>query len=158
MKFLKAGLFMALMSIAPMSSADPAAEKEAAILLSTMGIEQAMTETMSQMLNIQLEQNPEIVPYRQVMLDFLNKHMSYESLKPELIRIYADTFTAAELREINAFYATKTGRKTIEKMPVLTEQGAQLGAARVQANIEELEAMIQAEAERIERLQKKDQP
>ena len=79
--------------------------------------------------------------------------MSYESLKPEMLKIYSEAFTADELKEINKFYATGAGKKTIEKMPTLMAQGGQIGAARVQENIGELQAMMKAEAERIEKLQ-----
>jgi hypothetical protein len=78
--------------------------------------------------------------------------MSWESLKPEFLKIYANAFTATELREINKFYATDTGKKTIENMPALMAQGAQIGAVRVQENIGELQAMIKAESERLQKL------
>ena len=38
-------------------------------------------------------------------------------------------------------------------MPTLMAKGAQLGVARVEENIGELEAMIDAEAKRLEKLQ-----
>ena len=78
--------------------------------------------------------------------------MSYESIKPELIKMYSEAFTASELKEIIAFYSTDVGQKSIQKMPALTAQGAQLGATRVQQNIGDLQAMIEAEAERLGKL------
>jgi hypothetical protein len=112
-----------------------------------------MEQSMSQMLDIQLQQNPALAPYKGVMMEFLNENMSYESLKPELIKMYSEEFTSSELREINAFYLTDVGKKSIEKMPTLMMQGGQLGATRVQENIGDLQAMIQAESERIQKLQ-----
>ena len=72
--------------------------------------------------------------------------MSWASLKPEFLKIYSEAFSAKELREINEFYSTDTG-KTIQSMPSLMAQGGQIGAARVQANIGELQEMIKAESE-----------
>jgi len=135
------------------SVADNSSKKEAEILLSTMGMETALEQTISQMLDIQLQQNPTLAPFKQVMLRFFNKHMSYESLKPEMIAIYSEAFTSTELKEINAFYKTPTGSKTIEKMPELMAKGGQIGAQRVQDNIQELQEMIKAESERIQKLQ-----
>ena len=57
-----------------------------------------------------------------------------------------------ELKELTAFYETPTGKKTIEKMPQLMAQGAQIGAARVQENMAELQAMIKEESERLKHL------
>jgi len=146
-------MLLIIMAWGPIAAADNAAKKEAENLLNAVGMELAIEQSMAQMLNIQLQQNPALLPYKGVMLEFFKKHMSYESLKPDMLRIYADAFTAAELREINAFYATDIGKKSIEKMPLLMSQGAQIGAARVQDNIEELQTMIKAEADRIQLLQ-----
>jgi hypothetical protein len=136
-----------------MSLADEASEKEAEKLLDMVGTQAVMEQSMSQMLDIQLQQNPALAPYKGVMMEFLNKNMSYESLKPDLVKMYSEEFTSSELREINAFYSTNVGKKSIEKMPKLMMQGGQLGATRVQENINDLQAMIQAESERIQKLQ-----
>ena len=126
------------------------ANEEAEKLLNTLGMETALEMSMSQMLDIQLQQNPSLTPFKDVMMSFFQKHMSYQSLKPDMLRIYAETFTGTELKEINDFYSTDVGKKTIEKMPQLMAQGAKIGAARVQENIGELQQMIQAEAARIQ--------
>lgn len=153
MRLTNISLLIALLSISSISLADPAAEKEAERLLNMMGMEEAMKQTTSQMLDLQLQQNPALVPFKEVMMEFFSKHMSYESLKPDMVRIYSETFTAPELREINNFYATEVGQKTIQVMPTLMVQGGQIGAARVQENIGELQAMIKLEAERIQSFQ-----
>ena len=153
MKITNIFLLLSFLCMSSMSSADTASEKEAEKLLNTMGMKQALEQSISQILDIQLQQNPALSQYKGVMLEFFGKHMSYESLKPEMLKIYSEAFTADELKEINEFYATGAGKKTIEKMPTLMLQGGQIGAARVQENIGELQAMMKAEAERLEKLQ-----
>lgn len=153
MKLINTVLFFSLACFSSITLSDTAADKEAEKLLNMLGMEQAIQQSMSQMLDIQLQQNPALEPYKDVMMTFFKKHMDYESLKPEFITIYANTFSASELQEINKFYATDAGKKTIEKMPTLMAQGAQIGVKRVQDNIGELQAMIQAESQRIQQLQ-----
>lgn len=116
-------------------------------------MEVALEESLSQIMDIQLQQNPALLPYKDVVMQFFRKHVSYSSLKPEMIQIYAEVFTAQELRDINAFYRTETGQKTIRLMPQLSAAGAQLGLQRIQQNGAELQRMIQAEAARIKELQ-----
>jgi len=149
MKLFKLGLLVGSLAISSLTFANSDSEIEAEKLLNSMGMEKTMTASMSQMLDLQMQQNPTLVPFKLVMMKFFKKHMSWDSLKPEFVQIYSEAFTASELRDINAFYATDTGRKTIQKMPTLMAQGAQIGAARVQANIMELQSMIKAEAERL---------
>lgn len=153
MNFSKVFVLIIALGVSSMSLADAASEKEAEKLLNMVGTQEVMEQSMSQMLDIQLQQNPALAPYKGVMMEFLNENMSYESLKPELIKMYSEEFTSSELREINAFYSTDVGIKSIEKMPTLMMQGGQLGATRVQENIGDLQAMIQAESERIQKLQ-----
>jgi len=141
-------LFILLIAQGPVF-AENNAKKEAEILLNTMGMETAFEESISRILNIQLQQNPSLKPYKQVMLDFFSKHMSFQSLKPDMINIYADAFTTLELREISAFYRTPTGSKTIKLMPELMAKGSQLASKRVQDNTQELQKMISDKAEQL---------
>ncbi len=130
--------------------ADKASEMSAEKLLNAMDMETTLSHSIEQMLNLQLQQNPSMAPYKETLATFFKKHMSYESLKPEMIKLYAEAFTAAELNEITAFYNTAVGKKTIEKMPALMAAGGQIGAQRIQANMAELQSMIQAESERLQ--------
>ncbi|MGA7177990.1 MAG: DUF2059 domain-containing protein [Thiobacillaceae bacterium] len=155
MNLLKTFLFVFSLFMCSLSFADDGARHAAETLLNTIGIEDLLEQTMSQSLDSQLAEKPELVPYKQVMLTFLRKHMSYESLKPDLINLYAAAFTAQELQELNEFYKTPIGKKALQKMPELINKGAQLGSRRVQDNIQELQEMLQAESERIQKLEAK---
>jgi hypothetical protein len=153
MKVLKIGILVGLMAFLPIAIAQSDAEKEVEILLEMMGLETAMDQSISVLLDAQINQNPELAPLKSVMMEFFRKHMSLESLKPDLIKIYTETYSVTELRVINAFYATDTGKKTIKTMPELMAKAAQLGATRMQENIGELQEMIRVETERLNNLQ-----
>lgn len=105
--------------------------------------EQTMLATIDQMLAVQLKANPQLEPVKDVMKNFFAKHLSYSALKDDLIKVYMAEFTEAEMKEIAAFYRTPTGKKTIEKMPVLMQKGAELGMKRVQDNLAELKQRIE---------------
>lgn len=133
---------------------DKDSEAAAERLLTTINMESVLQNSVNQMLEIQLHQNPVLVPYKQVMQNFFNKYMSYNSLKPDLVKIYSEAFTKQELDEITAFYSTPTGRKAIQKIPELVSKGAQLGAKRVNDHLPELQQMIKDESTRIQQLQR----
>lgn len=156
MNTIKTILFIALFSVSSFSFADGNARKEAEALLNIMGMEKALQQTIEQMLTLQMQQNPTLAPFKQVMLKFFNKHMSYESLKEDMATIYAEAFTEQELKELNAFYRTPTGQKTIQKMPELMQKGGQLGVKRVQDNMSELQQMIQEESQRLQSMQEQE--
>lgn len=50
-----------------------------------------------------------------------------ERLMPRMIDIYVEAYTEQELRDLIAFYETPTGKKVLEKTPLLMPQGAQAG-------------------------------
>jgi hypothetical protein len=101
-----------------------------------------MGAAIDQMLAMQIKQNPAIAPYETEMKSFLKKYMSWAGLKDDMIKIYADEFTEAELGELSAFYQTPLGKKTLQKMPTLMAKGAELGQRRVQEHLPELTAAI----------------
>ena len=119
-------------------------------LMSLMKMEQLLEQSIEQMLQLQIQQNPGIAPFRDIMLSYLQRQMSYDRLKPDMISLYENAFTPDELQGLIDFYRTPVGQKSIEVMPGLMAEGAQLGAARVQENIGELQAEIEAEAKRLQ--------
>jgi len=151
MKLLKSALLVAALVAGGPALADEAARVEAARLLDVLKMQQAIDSMADATLDAQIRQQPQMAPYRGVMLGFFHKYMNYASLKDDMVRIYSEEFTATELREITAFYSTPTGRKTIERMPALVAKGAQMGAARVQAHMDELKQLIDAESQRLQR-------
>ncbi len=154
MNIVKSMVLVSSLIVCNLSFAGIGAMKEAENLLDKMGMQDLLERSTEQMLDLQIQQNAALKPFKHVMLKFLKKHMSYESLKPDMVAIYADAFTESELKELNAFYSTPTGKKTIQKLPELMVKGSQLGALRVQQNMQELQQMIAAEAERLQQLQK----
>ena len=102
MNLSKIFLLLIVLCIPPILPADEASEKEAEKLLDMMGMQEMMDQSVSQMLDIQLQQQPDLAPFKGVMIEFFNKNMSYESIKPELIKMYSEAFTASELKEIIA--------------------------------------------------------
>jgi hypothetical protein len=112
-------------------------------LFQVMDLPKTMQSSMDQMLDVQIKTRPGLKAYRDVMRKFLAKHLSYEALENDLISLYAKEFTENEIKEMTAFYKTPVGKKVIKSMPTLLAKGAQLGAARVQANQEELKKMIE---------------
>ncbi|WP_442505542.1 DUF2059 domain-containing protein [Novipirellula sp. SH528] len=111
-------------------------------LLDSMNMKETTQQTVDQMLQMQVQQQPQMAAFEDVMKAFLHKHLSFESLKPDLIKLYKTEFTEAEIKALTEFYNTPVGKKAIEKLPTLSAAGAQIGMQRVQANMGELQQAI----------------
>jgi hypothetical protein len=139
-------LIGALALIQPtLTRADEASHRKSAeSLLSMMNMDAVMSQSIDQMLALQIKQNPAIAPYEQEMKTFLKKYMSWEGLKDDMVKIYTDEFSETELNDLNKFYQTPLGKKTLQKMPILLSKGAELGQRRVQEHLPELQTAIAA--------------
>jgi len=115
-------------------------------LLGLMDMNKLLSDSLDQMLQMQMKQNPQIAPYEPQMRAFFNKYMSWASLKEDMVKIYMAEFTEQELKELLAFYQTPVGKKSIQKMPTLLAKGAELGQQRVQQHLPELQQAIQESA------------
>ncbi len=117
-------------------------------LLEAMNLKDTTEQMVDQMLSMQIQQQPQMAAFKDVMQAFLHKHLSFQSLKPELVKLYKNEFTEPEIKELTAFYSTPVGKKAIEKLPTLSAAGAQIGMQRVQANMGELQqAILKRQAE-----------
>lgn len=127
------------------SRADQASHRKAVdSLFALMDMENLLSQSVDQMLAMQVQQNPAIAPYQAQMKAFLNKYMSWASLKDDMAKLYMEAFSESELNELNKFYQTPLGKKTMQKMPILMAKGAEIGQKRVQEHLPELQAAIAA--------------
>ena len=150
----KLALALVFATISFSSFSDTASHEAAANeLLNTMNLNELLEESIEVTLNMELQQNPSMLPYKETMKEFFRTYMSGESLRGDFILLYTETFTEEELKEITAFYLTPTGQKTINTATDLMAKGAAIGQQRVVDNISELQFMIEQEAKRISELQ-----
>jgi len=112
-------------------------------LFKVMKMESTFQQTLEKMLDVQIKQNPAIAPMKDTMLEFFEKYMGWESMKPDMAKIYMKNFSDEELKAMISFYKTPVGKKAARLLPVLSSEGAALGQKRVQENITELQSMIQ---------------
>ena len=135
---------IALFQSAPARADEASHRKAVETLFALMGMEGVLTQTIDQMLAMQVQQNPTLAPHQAQMKAFLNKYMSWASMKEDMAKLYMAEFSESELNELTKFYQTPVGKKTIQKMPALMAKGAEIGQKRVQEHLPELQATLEA--------------
>ncbi len=154
MRIFKTATAIAIISVACNGAlADSTTTQLAETMMDSVNMEQVLDQVIGQTLEAQLNQNPAMQPYKEVIRQFFARHIGYQVVRPELAALYGDAYTADELREIIAFYQTPTGKRTILLMPELMQKGMQLSQRHVQENLPELQSDIAREASRIQKLQ-----
>ena len=71
--------------------------------------------------------------------------MGWEAQRGDIAALYAKNYTAEELTELNRFYQTPLGQKTVQLMPQLAAAGAKIGQSKMMEHMPEMKAMIEAE-------------
>ena len=117
-------------------------------LFATMNMEKTHAASLENILQQQSRANPAMMQLQGTMRDFLNKHMGWASLKEDMVKIYEEGFTEEELGELNKFYESPVGKKSIEQMPSLMGKGMAVAQERMKEHLPELQAALKAAAEK----------
>ncbi len=118
-------------------------------LFETMNMRHTYAGMIERVTQMQLQQNPELKIIQPTIHAFFKKYMGWDALKDDMAAIYAKNYTAQELGEINAFYQTPVGQKTVQLMPQLAAAGAQIGQSKLAAHMGELKIMVETELKKI---------
>jgi len=116
--------------------------KAAENLLLVLEVEKSLPQIVAQVVENQVQHNPQLAPQRDVLQRFLTTYLNWESVKEETITAYTHEFTEPELKQLAEFYQTPLGRKAHEKMPKLALIAGQSGLKQAQAHQTELQQML----------------
>ncbi len=111
-------------------------------LLKLLELEATIQKTLDHYLNTLLSQGDEMLAYKDIMLNFLTKHLTWEKLKDGYAKIYLESYTESELSDLVNFYKSKTGQKTIKLQSEIMIKSSTLAQEIVLANISELQTLI----------------
>lgn len=133
-----------LLSFSPLSQAadNNSHLQQVEVLFRLTQMEKKIDESVDSVLQLQLQQNPQLDKHSKQMRTFFSKYIGWDALKKDLAGMYMQTFSEEELKSINDFYITPTGQKMINELPQLAQQRNQLAMQRLQANIAELQQIL----------------
>lgn len=72
----------------------------------------------------------------------LDKAIGWEEVKPDLIKLYTETFTEQELSQLNEFYESALGKKMLTKLPELNARSAQVTQAKLESAVPQVNKLL----------------
>ena len=111
-------------------------------LLLVMEVDKSLPKVVDQVVDTQVQLNPQLAAQREVLRQFFTKYLNWASVKEDTITAYTHEFTEPELQQLTEFYKTPLGKKANEKMPQLAVIAGQLGLKQAQAHQAELRQML----------------
>ena len=97
------------------------------------------------MLDAMQSQNPQLSEFRGVLQRWTRKIFTSDEAAEAFARVYAESFTEAELRDVVAFMRTPSGRRFAAAQGELARRGAEVGKRLAEDNQDELMRMLEAE-------------
>lgn len=107
-------------------------------LLETTGMRASYSEMLEISLQSQLKANPALAQFEAGMREFFDKYASFDAIAVEFAELYMRTFDELQLRQIDAFYQTPTGKRAVKELANIMREGAKIGERNVQAHQKEL--------------------
>jgi len=144
---IAAPLVLMLCAAAPLhaqAGGSPTHREAVKRFLEVTNVRQTLEQGIELMLKSQATQAPQMGAYTKVMRDFYNEHMSWAVMEPDYTRVYLETFTEPELRELIKFYESPAGRTLVAKTPLVTAKTSELTTQRLQGLMPELMKRLQA--------------
>ncbi|MFZ1623396.1 MAG: DUF2059 domain-containing protein [Gammaproteobacteria bacterium] len=133
------------------ANADEASHRQSASdLLNAIDFETTVTAGVNAALEMQIQQNPTLLPYREVFQKWAKTFLNSEQLRPPMVELYVANFTESELREMTVFYATPTGKKALTKLGTIMQESMALGQRLGEEHQPELKEMIRNRASELE--------
>jgi len=117
--------------------------KAAENLLLVLEVDKSLPQIIEQVVEHQVQKNPQLVPQREILQRFLTTYLNWESVKEETITAYTHEFTEPELQQLTEFYQTPLGKKAREIMPKLAFIAGEIGLKHAQAHQAELRQMLE---------------
>jgi len=133
---------------APLSAPQRAAVAD---LFAALKLQQEVQTMPESMIDGEIARNPGMSPFRDLMVAWLKKYMTWPAMEPQLTQLYASNFTEEELKTMAAFYRSPAGQKAVQKMPEMMQRTAMIGAQLSQPHSEELKKQMSARAEELQK-------
>ncbi|HEX2092383.1 MAG TPA: DUF2059 domain-containing protein [Longimicrobiaceae bacterium] len=144
MKRLLPLLVLVLACAAPSAAqeATPARLRAASELVDAMNMQKIMGETAEATLRSQMQGNPMMAQFEDIMREFMAKALNWEEIRGDFVRIYAETYTEDELRQLRAFYQTPLGQRLLATQAVIAGKSTEVSNRRMQQFLPEMQQRI----------------
>jgi hypothetical protein len=117
-------------------------------LLEVSEMERLHGETLKAMIAAQVRADSTLALHEDLFRALIAKHLGDVAIKPEVIRIFAETFTDDQLEALTRFYASPIGKQVMATLPTVAVRSSEMAARRLELLMPELTTAIKHRAQR----------
>lgn len=140
-----------LICITFLQAADPSPKDSAALdtaidqLFKILHMEENTNNMVVGMVDSQIRADPRIASARERIHVLLVQYVGWNSIKDDIRGVWKSHFTLEEIKQLTAFYSTPTGKKYIDLMPTVLNEGSVIVNQRMTQHTPELLKVLQEE-------------
>jgi hypothetical protein len=111
----------------------------------TMAMNQVKTSVMQETLGVNLPpEKAKLLEEMQGKVEaVVRTALSWDQMRPQYIKLYADAFSEGQLDELLAFYRSPAGQAMVSSSPMLMKRGAEIAQQRMTAAQPELKRLVE---------------
>jgi len=115
-------IFGACLLVTASSQAAPADD-----LVELIGGKNQIHQMHEQFIAVIASSNPDLAKKQPIIKRWAEKYLTWEEMKAGLVKVYKRHYSDQEIKALLAFYNTPVGKKSIDLLPTLFAEGAQVG-------------------------------
>ena len=77
------------------------------------------------------------------MIELITNTVNWDKIKPQMTDLYVSNFSENEINDMLAFYRSPTGKKFVEKMPVIMQKSMEIGQKQSRTMIPKLNRLLE---------------
>ncbi|MDD5351301.1 MAG: DUF2059 domain-containing protein [Chthoniobacteraceae bacterium] len=104
-----------------------------------------MTAGMAAQGKVSADDAAKATAMQEKILALVEQEMGWKNIKPEMVKIYADSLTPEEVKGITAFYKSPAGQAFLDKQPVIMEKTMVWQQKMMGSMMPKIQALVQAE-------------
>ena len=154
MKIKSASIIFLLLLFSQLSFADQISHRKAVdelfILMKTSKMMDSVKIQTKKILFQQLREQdipeakkPIFNKYMSKMIELITNTVNWDKIKPQMTDLYVSNFSENEINDMLAFYRSPTGKKFVEKMPVIMQKSMEIGQKQSRTMIPKLNRLLE---------------
>ena len=154
MKIKSASIILLLLLFSQLSFADQISHRKAVeelfVLMKTSKMMDSVKIQTQKMLfkqfsqqNVPEAKKPIFNKYMSKMVEIITETMNWDKIKSDMTDLYVSNFSENEINDMLTFYRSPTGKRFIDKMPVIMKRSMEIGQKQSRIMIPKLNALLE---------------
>lgn len=138
---IQAGILISLLAVAGAATVCAQAKdvKQIEYLLDIQNMEDTCDNAVMGMLRELFATSPDLMMHQDIIGQYTEERVSWQALRPDAVKVYAEFFTDDDVKELIKFYNSKLGQKVLAVTPAISDRMREIVKARFDADLDVLE-------------------